>query len=69
MALLRVLILRQDQIVDVHTFEDPREEFVREFNQLNHDTTYSAVVEEDPSQTFSNRMRTSYSHRRTCEDI
>ena len=67
MTPLRVLILRQDQVIDVHSFEDPRQEFVKEFNQLNHDTTYWAIIEEDASPMVD-RAQSTCSHRRTCED-
>ena len=68
MTPLRVFILRQDQVIDVHSFEDPRQEFVREFNQLNQDTTYWAVIEEEASHLTGDQLRPACTHRRTCED-
>lgn len=44
---MRVFIVRHGTVVDViGDFEDPRLTFIRDFNRLNRDTEYRAVLAE-----------------------
>ena len=43
---LRVLILCDGKVVDIHDLEDPRLRYIVDFNQLNSTTPYEAVLEE-----------------------
>lgn len=68
MTPLRVLIMRQDQVVDVHAFDDPRKDFVEEFNRINGNSTFWAVCEEEASPPWMNRLRPTCNPRRSCEE-
>jgi len=61
--------MRQDQVIDVQSFDDPRQEFVDEFNQLNQDTSYWAVIEEVAKLPGMKDLRIACTDRRTCEDV
>ncbi len=69
MTPLRVLIMRHDQVVDVHSFDDPRKHFVEEFNRLNANSTFWAVFEEEASPPWSKRLRVACSPKRSCEEV
>lgn len=69
MTSLRVLIMQQDQVIDVQSFDDPRQEFVDEFNRLNQDTSYWAVIEEAANPSTMKNVRIACTDRRTCEDV
>jgi hypothetical protein len=47
MKRLRVLIVENGQVVDVHELEDPRVRYIAEFNQLNQSTQFTAVAVDD----------------------
>ena len=48
MKSLRVLILFEGRVIDLYDFDDPRQRFIFEFNQLNEPTPYHAILEELP---------------------
>ncbi len=43
---LRVLIMCDGKVVDIHDLEDPRLRYIADFNQLNGSTPYEAVLDE-----------------------
>lgn len=45
MGKLRVFIVSEGHIVDIQEFEDPRLRFIEDFNQLNKETPFKAVLQ------------------------
>ncbi len=64
MRQLQILILRKGEVVQVESFEDPRIDFIREFNELNDDNDYSAVLAEELLPQWRMDGSTCQAHRR-----
>jgi hypothetical protein len=68
MATLRVWIVREGVVVDVEEFEDPRAKYVEEFNRLNQETPFRAVLASLPPSDRQTSVRSSCRPKRNCRE-